>query len=227
MGLDWDAMIGEGKRRSGKAKSVFTTLTYPEAYSADRRVWKRDLQVFIQRVGRAYGVSLAGLLWKIEFQKRGAPHFHILMGFNGVITLKDFRAWVSSAWYEVVGSLDGKHLRAGTNVRGLYGPIVRLMRYLAKYLGKRDQATVETGRPWGEWGRLPRVTLGWCRMDRQAWNTLIRRVRGWGKKSRHLRQLRHRSFHLYGNGLTLPALLRGLEYSHLEAFEASSTRGVR
>ncbi len=133
---------------------------------------------------------------------------------------------VHRVWYEVVGSLDEKHLWAGTNVRGVYGPVDRLMRYMAKYMGKRERAMEETGRVWGEWGRLPRVTLGWCGLNRAAWNTLRRRVRRWGKKSRHLRDLRHPSFHVYGNGATLPALLRGLEYSRLEAFEASP-RGQR
>lgn len=222
MGLDWETMIGEGKRRSGKARSVFPTLTYPNAYAPDRKVWKRDLQVFIQRLFREYGELLEGLIWKFEFQRRGAPHFHMLVGFNEQIDLNAFRVWVSLAWYEVVGSLDEKHLKAGTNVRGVYGPVDRLMRYLAKYMGKREKATEETGRVWGEWGALPRVVLAWCRMNRRDWNILMRRVRTWGKKSRHLRKLRHRSFHLYGNGGTLPALLRGLEYSRLETIEPSS-----
>jgi len=224
MGLDWEAMIGDGTRRSRRAKSTLTTLTYPLSYVPDRKIWKRDLQVFIQRLVRAYGDSLDGLIWKFEFQKRGAPHFHILMGFREPRELKTFRAWVSTAWYEVVGSRDEKHLKAGTNVRGLYGPVDRLMHYMAKYMGKREQATVETGRVWGEWGALPRVVLSWCRMNRGDWHILMRRVRGWGKKSRYLRQLRHRSFHLYGNGGTLPALLRGLEYSRLEAFSGDPER---
>ena len=223
MGLDWETMIGEGKRRSGKARSVFTTLTYPSAYAPDRKVWKRDLQVFIQRLYREYGEVLEGLIWKFEFQKRGAPHFHSLVGFNEQIDLNALRVWVSLAWYEVVGSLDEKHLRAGTNVRGVYGPIDRLMRYMAKYMGKREKATEETGRVWGRRGALPQVVLAWCRMDRGDWNILMRRVRNWGKKSRHLRKLRHRSFHLYGNGGTLPALLRGLEYSRLDTVEPSSS----
>lgn len=56
----------------------FLTLTYPGVYAEDWRVWKRDLKVFKQWLERALS-SLAGGLWRAELQKRGAPHYHLLI----------------------------------------------------------------------------------------------------------------------------------------------------
>ena len=51
------------------------TLTYPREYTADGKAVKKHLNSFLQylrRLGLAY-------CWVLEFQERGAPHFHILV----------------------------------------------------------------------------------------------------------------------------------------------------
>lgn len=159
----------------------FVTLTYPLNFSGEPSRWKRDLDVFRMRVGRAWG--RVGFVWKLEFQRRGAPHFHLLLLAPPELSdgvelvgerrrgkrivrswrggrLRDFRRWCSRAWFEVVGSEDPKHLDAGTNVEPCvaWGQVVS---YAAKYLGKRcpgpevlDESTGEvTPTPIGRfWG---------------------------------------------------------------------------
>jgi hypothetical protein len=123
---------------------ILVTLTYPGEYSSDPKQWKRDLDVFKKRFRRKYPEAFA--FWRLEFQKRGAPHFHSLV-FHCKRIDKD---WLSQSWYEVVGSGDEKHLRAGTrveNVRSWKG----VSSYCSKYLGKvGDNDDVgEVGRMWG------------------------------------------------------------------------------
>jgi hypothetical protein len=70
---------------------------------------------------------------------------------------EQLRTWVSESWYQIVGSGDERHLRAGTQVvrvkswRGARG-------YAAKYLGKLEtlqtSAGREAGQPSGNIGRL-------------------------------------------------------------------------
>jgi len=128
---------------------LFVTLTYPGVYVADGERWKRDLDVFCLRLRRRYPQS--GVIWRLEAQARGAPHYHLLLW--GVAYTGELLAWVSRAWYEVVASGDERHLRAGTQVarirswRGVTG-------YAAKYLSKvglyPDSAGWENvGRAWG------------------------------------------------------------------------------
>lgn len=132
-------------RRSENPKLI--TLTYPSEYPA-ARASKRDLDVFEKRFRRRF--IKAGMVWKLEPQKRGAPHFHIMVWGVNKIPLEFLRLWVSKAWYDVVGSGDERHLKAGTRVediRSRHGA----MAYVAKYLGKEVDAADwhEPGRFWG------------------------------------------------------------------------------
>lgn len=97
-------------------------------------------------------------LWRAEWQKRVAQHWHLaIFGWEGDgRALREMQGWVSRAWYEAVGSGDPRHLAAGTQwksarvARGMWS-------YLGKELGKSHQAGAAamaerfgtTGRPWG------------------------------------------------------------------------------
>lgn len=63
---------------------AMVTLTYPgrwEEVAPDGETVKRHLGQFWKRYERAWGPVCA--VWKLEFQRRGAPHFHILMAPPG------------------------------------------------------------------------------------------------------------------------------------------------
>jgi hypothetical protein len=143
---------------TAKGKPLFVTLTYPDKWDSDWKKWKRDIDVFGKRIKRRYLMGF--LLWKMEFQKRGAPHFHGVAfntcekGSDGKEKVRIDKDWLSRAWYEVVGSGDEKHLRAGTRVEVIRS-FKQLMSYTSKYLGKVETAPegVEVGRVWGIVGR--------------------------------------------------------------------------
>ena len=66
---------------SQEGELAMLTLTYPgdwESVAPDGETVKRHLIAFFRRFERAFGVKII-CLWKLEFQRRGAPHFHILM----------------------------------------------------------------------------------------------------------------------------------------------------
>lgn len=52
------------------------TLTYPEMYPSSGTIVKNDVRVFTQWIRRYYKTEW---LWFLEFQKRGAPHVHVLV----------------------------------------------------------------------------------------------------------------------------------------------------
>lgn len=111
-------------------KPLFLTLTYPAEWANDSKVWKKDLENFCKRMTRKY--SKSSLIWKLEPQKRGAPHYHLMVWG---LTYYQLLCFASTAWYEVVGSGDEKHLQAGTRVERIRS--WRGVRsYAAKYLGK-------------------------------------------------------------------------------------------
>jgi hypothetical protein len=133
-----------------EALPIFVTLTYPGEYPHEWQTWKRHIDTLCKRIARRYPSS--GLVWRLEPQKRGAPHYHLLVW--GVPSMLLFREWVAQAWYEVAHNGD-KHLgSAGTrteSVRSARG----VMFYAGKYLAKLPEgASAEdwaagVGRWWG------------------------------------------------------------------------------
>ena len=112
--------------------AVFITLTYPGEFSSSPKVAKGHLSAFCKRLIRAYpGVAV---VWKVELQERGAPHFHLVAIGQRFIPHQDIAAW----WYEIVGSQDADHLAAGTEIRAPRNK-KSLRSYLSKYISKGVQ----------------------------------------------------------------------------------------
>lgn len=134
-------------KRSAFRRALFVTLTYPQEWVDDWQLWKRHLQAFLKRLCREY--PQAAVLWKLEFQKRGAPHFHFFVFGVRFIPYKTVARW----WFEVVGSNDYAHLKAGTEIRRVQNRRKALF-YVAKYMAKRGEVDERyTGRVWGVRGK--------------------------------------------------------------------------
>jgi hypothetical protein len=131
------------------------TLTYPAVYPRNGLAVKYHLHAFLVWLKRDTGGC--SYLWFLEFQKRGAPHIHILIDTpyprsNGD-GYRQFRMRVSSAWYRIVGSGDIRHLSAGTRTERLRSAAGGV-HYATKYAAKMRQKRVpddyrRVGRLWG------------------------------------------------------------------------------
>ena len=105
-------------RRDWGWKISLLTLTYPgdwEKLAPGASHAQRHLKMFRQRLERATGHPVLGFA-KREWQFRGAVHFHLCLALPLAINGADVHQWVSQNWYEVVGSNDIRHLRAGTRI---------------------------------------------------------------------------------------------------------------
>ena len=130
------------------------TLTYPSDYPSDGKTVKGHLRQFLTWLQKETGGC--EYLWFLEFQARGAPHFHILTDWplprdrdNKVL----WYAKVAQRWYLVVGSNDYKHRQAGTRTETLRSADGGA-RYAVKYAQKMRQKAVppdyqDVGRFWG------------------------------------------------------------------------------
>jgi hypothetical protein len=140
-----------GVRRDAKLP-VFVTLTYPKAFPEPKQS-KYHLKVFILRMKRAF--PDAGIIWKLEPQKRGAPHYHLLVWGSSE---KNLRAFVPTAWHEIAGGGDDLHLlwhegklKNKHCVNAVYS-FKGVWSYASKYLGKTFEVagwdSVAVGRFW-------------------------------------------------------------------------------
>jgi hypothetical protein len=136
------------------------TLTYPFSYPIDGSIIKNHLRKFLQEMRREWLRSASSFnrekeysaFWFLEFQERGAPHFHIFA------TWSPSKEWVSETWYRIVQSDDIRHLRAGTRVEFLRAGKAGTISYASKYAAKMSQKVVpdnylNCGRFWGVSGR--------------------------------------------------------------------------
>lgn len=143
------------RNRVGADQVVFIALTYPSEFPAARAT-KKHLDTFLKRFRRLHP-GAAGW-WKLEPQRRGAPHYHLLLVVPGGYHLQELRSWCSSSWYEVVGSGDVKHLKAGTRVdqvKDWRGVDLYLSKYVAKPVetDDLDPTWVHPGKWWGVFNR--------------------------------------------------------------------------
>lgn len=115
---------------------LFVTLTYGQAFPGPRDS-KRHLREFVRRL-TADRPGLA-VLWRIELQARGAPHFHLMVW--GVERIE--KEVIRDTWGDVVGE------RYWDNVTGL-PPFTRIEKlrsvrgarwYVGKYVAKVQQGT--------------------------------------------------------------------------------------
>ena len=135
--------------QSKLSEALEITVTYPKEFPCadDHEVYKRDLQLLQMWLLRR---GFCGA-WKLEFQSRGAPHFHILaIPPEKLKGLTELREAIAEQWYRIVGSEDPKHLRAGTEVSTIKSS-EGIIGYMASYMAKKDQTLPNnfTGRYWG------------------------------------------------------------------------------
>ena len=131
------------------SKGMFVTLTYPKDYPTFAGA-KLDLQNWLKRLKRKY--PSAGWFWREELQKRGAPHFHVLI--LGVKFIPN--QWVARSWYDVCGQLCPEHLKAGTEIKRVKSYkecTAYFSKRLANYISKESPADIDNpGRFWGVGG---------------------------------------------------------------------------
>lgn len=154
------------------------TLTYPGDWlpvAHNGRAVKRHLKLLRKRYRRAWGQALVGV-WKLEFQRRGAPHVHVLMlPPPGSAEGYSFREWISQAWAQIVAHPDPQeyrnHLLAGTGLDFAQGLRSRDPKRVAVYFTKHGSFAAKDyqhcvpepwqhpgqgpGRFWGYWGLRP------------------------------------------------------------------------
>ncbi len=145
--------------------SFFITLTYPEKYITDMRLSKRDLDVFRKAFAREFETFIGGF-WRLEYQKRGAPHYHMLLISEKPISRKKIIKFIARRWPDIVRTSylrEGgnekeyrphyeKHKKSGHNVQFMKSREM-VTNYISKYISKVDETVLPdgTGRMWGQW----------------------------------------------------------------------------
>lgn len=158
------------------------TFTYPDDWltvAPSGVSVKRHLRLWAKRFRTEWNET-PRYIWKLEFQRRGAPHLHVGMVFpagSGKSGLP-FRQWCSLAWANVVNHPDpeqrARHLLAGTAVDIIAGVKGRDPKRLAIYFTKHAAPNSGSSKeyqhivpePWLQPGKGPGRFWGVSGLDR-------------------------------------------------------------
>lgn len=178
---------------------AMVTLTYPgdwETVAPDGAEVKDHLAKFRRRYERAWGEKLRAV-WKLEFQRRGAPHFHILMpppqgktvpvgrrtrADSKVGAGLDFRQWLSEVWADIVGHPDPeerrRHRLAGTGIDWNEGLKASDPRRVAVYFTKHGSFSAKeyqhcVPEAWQEPGKGPGRFWGYWRLEKAVYGAEV------------------------------------------------------
>jgi len=130
--------------------AFFVTLTVKEA-SENFEQWKKWLHRTLRGL-RYHFPKLSGI-WRLEFQKRGSPHFHFLLYTNSAIDLKELQGTIHKYWSSACGKQNTGSM--GTKNKSNTCERIRDIRksgfYLSIYQSKdeQDRKDIPTGRLWG------------------------------------------------------------------------------
>lgn len=99
------------KAMAKKAWPLFITLTYPKTWPTMEES-KRHLKNFIQRMRNRFKGFTA--IWKLEFQKRGAPHYHFVVFGLSYWNKEEVR----SVWSEIIGEVARTNIQKAKSQKG-------------------------------------------------------------------------------------------------------------
>lgn len=137
-------------------KAVFMTLTFPARYP-DPEPAKKCLWALLERFRRAY--PRASAVWRMEPQKRGAPHFHLLWYNLPFIKFERLQA----AWAEICADYLEEDETIFVHLKMCWHQ-KQVNNYVSKYVAKEGEhrytsydgscfldngAYLHTGRCWG------------------------------------------------------------------------------
>ncbi|MFT8178364.1 hypothetical protein ACLXNF_12340 [Mycobacteroides chelonae] len=198
--LDYSPLVESGR------VPAMVTLTYPgdwEIVAPDGASVKRHMVLWRKRFQREYSEP-ACYIWKLEFQRRGAPHIHLWMappnspGRSG----RGFAQWLSETWAQIVDHPDAeqkaRHRLAGTAIDVRNGLRACDPKRLAIYFTKHSspnlngdkeyqhivpelwrQPSSGPGRFWGVYGLKKAVAV--VEVAQDAYLTARRIVRRWSR----------------------------------------------
>ena len=187
--IDWDAINTE--------RIMEITLTYHSAPNSGNKV-KEHLHALRKNILDRYPGSV--LIWKLEFQMRGAPHYHLIMICLKQVDLGDymykneqelsfydreekahketgvkgFRAYIQHRW-NIILDEDDQHFNSGIQIDQVRNP-QGLPHYLTNYIAKERKADSHKEKQ----HKVP------------EWYTDVGRF--WGIYNRKLLKIKHRRF---------------------------------
>jgi len=143
---------------------LFVTLTYHNKW--ENRLHSRDLANWFRSIKHHFGDL--HYIWRCELQKRGAPHFHVMVWqkIPSDISDAEYLRSLRMMWIGITDQGTKEHRKHGFHSARPDSGLGAVMAYLRKYLAKEDSPSNDhpyRGRRWAASRGLP--TDAYIRVD--------------------------------------------------------------
>lgn len=140
-----------------KNKPFFVTLTYHFGFKTVDKTTKDDLHRFLVSL-RDFDPSVE-FIWRIDLQKRSAPHYHLLIFPSTNKKIPDrgkYLIRISSLWHSIADPNSKVHQEYGCKVVEI-DSYRKACAYMSKYIAKLPAGAVDIiqGKHWGNSRNLP------------------------------------------------------------------------
>lgn len=145
----------------------FVTLTFGKVFEKDHVKLKRQVDNFNKVLNR-FGNNIS-FIWKLELQKRGAPHLHYIILFRDHLSYKRRNALahrIREAWHRSLVYKDSFTFACSVHVEEIRDT-KKTINYIVKYMNKLDESPddVHLGRRWATSNNLINQAHFICRVD--------------------------------------------------------------
>lgn len=162
-------------------KPFFLTLTYHYGYKKLNHSTKSNLNTFLVEL-RDYDPDVQ-FIWRIEYQKRGAPHYHLMVfpSINKIIAnRKKYFYHVNIIWHRIADPNSNAHESFGcksVEIDSYRKACSYVSKYLAKLPGK--YLDIVEGKHWGCSTNLPTNIFCTISGTEKSDQYFIERMRAW------------------------------------------------
>ncbi len=164
-----------------KFKPIFCTLTYHYGHENSKISTKSQLHHFLTRLRQLD--QKVQLFWRIESQKRGAPHYHLI-----IFPATDFHSGkedayaiaISRIWHEIADPKSYRHEQYGCKIINI-NSYSQACSYMSKYIAKQQDINSEfiEGKHWGCSRNLPILRLAHMQMNDRMIRAFVEKIRQW------------------------------------------------
>lgn len=189
----------------------FVTLTWHEGWRHQEQRPAEVLNAFLTDLRRAW----PGLLyvWRLEAQRRGAPHFHLLLMWRRGAAIPSTDVVTGrcvETWHRLADPTSEAHRKYGVDVQECtdWG---KTWAYLCKYCGKvnSNESAAIPGRQWATSRNLPQRPIFSAPLDKTDWQLLRPILRRLLKARKHTTE---RTLEWFDGASTLHLYITGDEF---------------
>jgi len=144
--LSSSARMSKYLRECESVYTHFITLTYPKLFPDNGIECKRHLKIFLQRLrercNKNEPLKRYSAFWFMEFQSRGAVHFHVF-----VTTFVSYK-WLASEWARICGysgKIRDDHEKSGTSIEKIRAGRAGTAKDTRTYAVKQSQKQIPDG----------------------------------------------------------------------------------